>query len=173
MNEKRQVRIHNTCIHLEEIDRQIRHEAEVANKAMSDRVTKWKEDFANMQRHNDDIQREHKMRLASLQETCSKHKEMLDENKHMLSANQDLISKVSSKLQGAKDSLSNEITMTRDEIMQKMNEHDSFYVDQMATIDKKITNDKNAVNKLISDITTEFQTNLEKKIEELHGTVMT
>ena len=100
--------------------------------------------------------REHKMRLASNAESLVKHREMLEENKHMLSANQDLISKVSSKLQGAKDALSNEITMTRDEIMQKMNEHDSFYIEQMATIDKKITNDKNAVNKLISDITTEF-----------------
>ena len=129
LNETRFVKIHNTCLHLDEIDKQIRFEAETANQEMSDRVARWKEDFQAMQRNNEKVMQEHKMRLASNAETIVKHREMLEENKHMLSANQDLISKVSSKLQGAKDSLSNEITMTRDEIMQKMNEHDSFYIE--------------------------------------------
>ena len=60
--------------------------------------------------------RDHKMRLTSNAETIVKHREMLDENKHMLNANQDLINKIGSKLERAKDNLSNEITMTREEL---------------------------------------------------------
>ena len=47
----------------------------------------------------------------------------------MLSANGDLISKVSSKLQNAKDSLTNEIQQTRDEIMSKIENVDKFLLD--------------------------------------------
>lgn len=40
-----------------------------------------------MQRNNEKVMQEHKMRLASNAETIAKHREMLEENKHMLSAN--------------------------------------------------------------------------------------
>ena len=57
------------------------------HKEVSERVTKFKEEFAGMQRHNEKVMQEHKMRLASNGETIVKHREMIDENKHMLSAN--------------------------------------------------------------------------------------
>ena len=86
------------------------------NQTITDKVNKWKEDFANMQRMNEKVQQEHKMRLSANAETIVKHREMLDENKHMLNANQDLINKIGSKLERSKDNLSNEITLTREEI---------------------------------------------------------
>ena len=72
------------------------------------------------------------MRLSANAETIVKHREMLDENKHMLNANQDLINKIGSKLERSKDNLSNEITLTREEIQQRIDTIDKFYTDQMA-----------------------------------------
>ena len=116
LTEQRFVKIHNTCLRLDEIDKQIRHEGQQMNSEITERVNKWKEEFANLQRHNEKVMQEHKMRLSSNAETIVKHREMLDENKHMLNANQDLINKIGSKLERAKDNLSNEMTMTREEL---------------------------------------------------------
>jgi len=44
--EKKSVKIHNTCLRLDEIDKQIRFETAEMHKTISDRVTKWKEEFA-------------------------------------------------------------------------------------------------------------------------------
>jgi len=143
LNEERMVRVFKTTLHLDEIDKQIRLEGERMNAEMSERVNKWKEEFAQMQRHNEKVMQEHKMRLASNSETIVKHREMIDENKHMLSANGDLISKVSSKLTQSKDMLQNEIKMSHDELMQKTDTLEKCLYDQVQIMDKQVKDVKN------------------------------
>ena len=110
---------------------------------------------------------EHKMRLSTNGETIVKHREMIDENKHVMSANQDLINKIGSKLERARDSLSNEITMTRDELQQKMEQNDKFYLEQMTTIDGQIRTDKKFVETKIEETQVLFNGTLNKEVERL------
>ena len=85
--ESRQVRMHKTTISLEEIDKQIRHEASLANKELSVRFLKYTADQKAVQDNNTDRMNTLNTRIGRNKADIDKHKEMLDENKHMLSAN--------------------------------------------------------------------------------------
>ena len=127
--ERKLVNLHNSTVQLGEMDNQLRHEATTMNKYLGDRMAKWKDEVAATQRANEKVQSDHKMRLNANGETLLKHREMIDENKHLLTTNQDLINKIGSKLERSRDSLSNEITQTRDELQSKIDSNDKFYID--------------------------------------------
>lgn len=165
--EKKSVKIHNTCIKLDEIDKQIRFETAEMHKTISDRVTKWKEEFATMQRQNEKTMSEHKMRINSNSETLVSHRQLLDENKHMMAANQDLINKIGTKLERARDNLQNEIAMSRDEINAKIDQNDKFALDQMASIENMILHDKSEIKSEINKTNETFKQQLITEIDKL------
>ena len=55
---------------------------------------------------------------------------MLEEQRRGLSANGDAINKVSAKLDKARDNLMNEIQITRDEVLIKIDHNDRFTIEQ-------------------------------------------
>ena len=107
------------------------------------------------------------MRLSTSGETLVKHREMLDENKHMMSANQDLINKIGTKLERARDNLQNEIIMSRDEIQSKIDQMDKFYIEQMTSIENMIRSDKSDVKSEINKTNETFKKQLITEIDKL------
>jgi len=81
---------------------------------------------------------EHKRNLTNHDESIRKMREDINENKHMMSANQDLINKISSKLERARETLQSEINGRCDDCMTKIEAIDKFYIDYMSNIDNKI-----------------------------------
>ena len=49
------------------------------HKIVTERLTRFKEDFAQLQRLNEKNINDHKLKLGSIHETLNKHKEALDE----------------------------------------------------------------------------------------------
>mmetsp|Transcript_19725 Transcript_19725/g.24335 ORF Transcript_19725/g.24335 Transcript_19725/m.24335 type:complete len:130 (+) Transcript_19725:792-1181(+) len=124
---------------------------------INDRVSKFKEEFAGMQRQNEKTMLEHKMRLGSNSETIVKHREMIDENKHMLSASQDLISKISSKLTETKSEFLNKIDFTHQELNQQAELNHKWAVEQVEIIGKSLSSDKSEMRNEIDIKTADFR----------------
>lgn len=116
LSEQRLVKMNSTCIRLNEMDKQIKYAAEEMHKQVSERLQLWKDDQAAVQRNNEKVMSEHKMRLSANGETINKHRELIDENKHMMAANQDLINKIGTKLERTRDNLQNEIVNVNNDI---------------------------------------------------------
>ena len=47
-NEKHLVKTYDTCLDLDRIDKQIRADGQVMHNQISERVTKWREEFTNL-----------------------------------------------------------------------------------------------------------------------------
>jgi len=102
------------------------HHAEI-----TERVTEWKEEFGKLQTDNENTMHGHKIKLNDNKVTLVKHREMLEENKHMMTMNQDLINKISSKLERIRDALSNELASNRDTLKSQIDQVDKYYNEEM------------------------------------------
>jgi len=57
------------------MDKKIEADLNDRHKIVTERLTKWKEDFAQLQRLNEKNINDHKLKLASIHDTLGKHKE--------------------------------------------------------------------------------------------------
>ena len=130
------------------------------NKIMVERVTKFKDEQASIQRNNEKVMAEHKMRLSANSETLVKHRELLDENKHLMIANQDLINKIGTKLERTRDNLQNEIVNVNNDIQSKIDHMDKFYLDQMTSIENVVRSDRTDVKTQIDKTNEAFKQQL-------------
>ena len=56
------------------------------NKIISDRLAKWKDEFANLQRINEKVLNEHRGKIINNTETIGKHFEKIEENKRYIAS---------------------------------------------------------------------------------------
>ena len=90
------------------------------NRDLSDRLAKWREDVAQQQRINEKTLNEHRLKLATANETLTRHKEQLDEQKRYLTTNTEKISQVGARVDKTKEFLEKDINETREEIYAKI-----------------------------------------------------
>ena len=62
-------KINTENLRLDQVDRQLEKDMNDKNKAISDRLAKWKDDFSQLQRLNEKTMNEHKLKLATCNET--------------------------------------------------------------------------------------------------------
>ena len=90
------------------------------NIELSERLSKWREDFSQLQRVNEKTANEHRLKLATCNETLTRHKEQLDEQKRYLTTNTEKISQVGARVDKTKEFLEKDINETREEIYAKI-----------------------------------------------------
>ena len=73
--ESRLDKMHAECVRLAETDAQMDRDMNDKNRAVSDRLAKWKDDFSQIQRINEKTLNEHRLKLATCNDTLALHKE--------------------------------------------------------------------------------------------------
>ena len=118
--ESRLDKIDTECVRLDETDKALEKDMNDKNKALSDRLSKFKEDSSQLQRFNEKSLNEHRLKLAAGHETATRHKEQLDEQKRFLTTNTEKISQVGARVDKTKEFLEKDINETREEIYAKI-----------------------------------------------------
>ena len=72
-------KMHQECVRLDETDQALEKDVNDKHRDLSDRLAKWREDFSQQQRINEKTLNEHRLKLATANETLTRHKEQLDE----------------------------------------------------------------------------------------------
>ena len=118
--ETRLDKMHAECIRLDETDKALEKDLNDKNKILTDKLAKFKDDSAQIQRINEKNLNEHRLKLAAGNETATRHKEQLDEQKRFLTTNTEKISQVGARVDKTKEFLEKDINETREEIYAKI-----------------------------------------------------
>ena len=103
----------------------------------------------------------------------TKHREMLEDQRRGLGSNGDQINKVAGKLDKARENLMNEIQLTRDEILIKIDHNDRFTIEQFQQVKEAANNDKQFANTAVERVREDLNAILKKELGAVQYLVTT
>ena len=92
---------------------------------------------------------------------------MLDEQKRSIGTNFDHINRVAVKLEKARDSLLNDIQITREEMIIKIEHNDRFVLEEFQKVKEVANQDKQVASSAVEKLREDFNGSLKRELDEV------